>query len=141
MLKTYFLLNVAFFPGHNSQSVLLIAWYALLCRSAQTDVQHTLQVFIWPGEEMWCGFIDTNLKLLVCTNTMYKIMCIFTYTYSQNTTICQILSLSNKQHYVIYNYMFRPCKRAIFRLFTELSSRLHNRSLGGGRRDLFLHNY
>ena len=67
-------------------------------------------------------------------NTMYKIMYILTYTYSQNTTFCQIVSLCNKQHYVIYNnYMFRPCKRAIIRLFTETSIRLHNRSLGGGR--------
>ena len=62
---------------------------------------------------------------------------VFTYTYSQNTTICQIVSLCNKQHYIIYNYMFRPCKRAIIRLFTEPSSRLHNRSLGG--QDLVLH--
>ena len=34
--------------------------------------------------------------------------------------------------------MFRPCKRAIFRMFTEPSNRLHNTSLGG--RDLALHN-
>ena len=67
------------------------------------------------------------------SNTMYKIMCVFTYTYSQNTTICQIVLICNKQHYVVYNnYMFRPCKRAIIRLFTEPSSRLHNRSLGRG---------
>ena len=67
-------------------------------------------------------------------------MCVFTYTYIQNTTICQIVSLSNKQQYIIYNnYMFRPCKRTVIRLFTEPSSRLHNRSLGGGR-DLFLYN-
>ena len=33
----------------------------------------------------------------------------------KNTTICQIVSLCNKQHYVIYNYMFRPCKWAIIR--------------------------
>jgi len=26
---------------------------------------------------------------------MYKIMCVFTYTYSQNTTVCQIVSLCN----------------------------------------------
>ena len=50
-------------------------------------------------------------------NTIYKIMCVFTYTYSQYTTICQIVSLCNKQHYIIYNnYMFRPCKWAIIRL-------------------------
>ena len=53
-------------------------------------------------------------------------LCVFTYTYSQNTTICQIVLICNKQHYVIYNnYMFRPCKRAIIRLFTEPSSRLN----------------
>jgi len=59
---------------------------------------------------------------------MYKIMCVFTYTHSQNTTICHIVSLCNKQQYVIYNYMFRPCKRAIIRLFTEqnLKKRLYD---------------
>jgi len=32
---------------------------------------------------------------------------------------------------VIYNnYMFRPCNLAIIRLFTESSSRLHNKNLG-----------
>jgi len=49
--------------------------------------------------------------------------------------ISQIVSLYHKQHYVIYNnYMFRPCKRTIIRLFTETSNRIHNRNLGG--RDL-----
>ena len=47
----------------------------------------------------------------------------------KNTTICQIVSLCNKQHYVIYNnYMFRPCKWAIIRLFLEPVSWLYNRS-------------
>jgi len=32
----------------------------------------------------------------------YKIMCVFTYTYSQNTTICQIVSLCNILHSVAY---------------------------------------
>jgi len=54
--------------------------------------------------------------------------------------ISQIVSLYNKQHYVIYNnHIYRPCKRAIIRLFTEPLSRLHKRNLGG--RDLALYNY
>ena len=63
---------------------------------------------------------------------MYIIMCVFTYTCVKNTTICQIVSLCNKQHYVIYNnYRFQPCKRAIIRLFVEPVSRLYNRSWRG----------
>ena len=56
-------------------------------------------------------------------------LCVYSYIHTVKTQqISQILSLYNKQHYVIYNnYMFRPCKRAIIRLFTEPSSRLHNR--------------
>jgi len=77
--------------------------------------------------------LNAEPKKYLTSNTMYKIMCVFTYTYSQNTTICQIVLICNKQHYVIYNYVFRPCKRAIIRLFTEPSSRLHNTSLGGTR--------
>jgi len=38
---------------------------------------------------------------------------------SKNTTICQMISLCNMQHYVIYSYMFWPCKWAIIRLFVE----------------------
>jgi hypothetical protein len=49
------------------------------------------------------GWIVVNLIL---KNTMYIIMCLFTYTCSQNTTVCQMVSLCNMQHYVIYNYMF-----------------------------------
>ena len=30
-----------------------------------------------------------------------------------------MLSLRNKQNYVIYNYKFLPCKWAIIRLFVE----------------------
>ena len=43
-----------------------------------------------------------------------------------------MVSLCNMQHYVIYNYIFRPCKWAIIRLFVEPLSWLYNRSLGGG---------
>jgi hypothetical protein len=67
-------------------------------------------------------------------------LCVYSHKHAVKTQqISQIVSLYNKQHYVMYNnYMFRPCKRAIIRLFTEPSNRLHNRSLGG--RDLVLHN-
>jgi hypothetical protein len=75
------------------------------------------------------GWIVVNLIL---KNTMYIIMSIFTYTCSQNTTICQMVSLCNLQQYVIYNYIFRPCKWAIIRFFVELVSWLYSRSLGGG---------
>jgi hypothetical protein len=69
---------------------------------------------------------------------MYIIMCVFRYTCSQKHNKCQMVSLCKKQHYVIYtNYIFRPCKRAIIRLFTEPASRLHNRSLGGETRSHF----
>jgi hypothetical protein len=51
-------------------------------------------------------------------------------------TVCQIVSQCNIQHYVIYSYMFRPCKRAIIRLFLEPVIGLYNRSMGG--RDLVL---
>jgi hypothetical protein len=47
------------------------------------------------------------------------------------------VSLCNIQHYVIYSYMFRPCKRAIIRLFPEPVIGLYNSSMGG--RDLVLH--
>jgi len=40
-----------------------------------------------------------------------------------------MVSLRNNQHYVMYNYMFRPCKWAIIRLFVEPVSWLYNRSL------------
>jgi hypothetical protein len=77
-----------------------------------------------------------------------KIQCIKLCVYShihvhivKTQQISKIISLYNKQHYVIYNYMFRPCKRAIIRLFTEPSSRLHKRNLGGrGGGDRALHN-
>ena len=52
----------------------------------------------------------------------------------KNTTICQMESLCNMQHYVIYNYVFRLCKWAIIRLFVEPVRWLYNRSFGGGER-------
>jgi len=61
-------------------------------------------------------------------------MCVFTYTCSQSTTIFQMVSLCNMQQYVIYNYMFRPRKWAIIRVFVEPVSWLYNRSLGGWTR-------
>jgi hypothetical protein len=66
-------------------------------------------------------------------------MCIYFYIRAVKTqaTICQIVSLCNIQEYVTYNYMFRPCKRAIIRLFLEPVTGLYNRSMGG--RDLVLH--
>jgi len=36
-----------------------------------------------------------------------------------------MVSLCNMQHYVLYNYMFLPCKRAIIRLFVEPVSCLY----------------
>jgi hypothetical protein len=33
----------------------------------------------------------------------------------KNTSVCQMLSLCNMHHYIIYNYTFRPCKWAIIR--------------------------
>ena len=64
-------------------------------------------------------------------NTMY-ILCIYWHIHTvKNTTIYQMVSLCNMQHYVIYNHMFRPCKWAIIRLFVEPVSWLYNRSLGG----------
>ena len=42
-----------------------------------------------------------------------------------------MVSLRNVQHYVIYNYLFRPCKWAIIRLFVEPVIWLYNRGFGG----------
>jgi hypothetical protein len=55
-------------------------------------------------------------------------MCIYCHIRAVKTqqTICQIASLCNIQHYVIYNYMFRPCKKAIIRLFLEPVIGLYN---------------
>jgi len=49
----------------------------------------------------------------------------------KNTTVCQMVSLCNMQHNVIYNCMFWPYKRAIVRLFVEPVRWLYNGSLGG----------
>ena len=74
-------------------------------------------------------FYRTNLY-----NTMYIIV-LYTHIHAvKNTTICQMVSLCNIQHYVIYNYMFRPCKWAIIRLFVEPVSWIYNRNLEGGTR-------
>jgi hypothetical protein len=69
----------------------------------------------------------------------YSKMCTYFHICAVKTqqTICQIVSLCIIQQYVIYNYMFRPCKRAIMRLFLEPVIGLYNRSAGG--RDLVLH--
>jgi hypothetical protein len=74
-----------------------------------------------------------NLKVCHPPCVESKIQCIKLCVYSHIHTVRtqkmnQIVSLYNKQHYVIYNYMFRPCKRTIIRLFTEPSSRLYNRT-------------
>jgi hypothetical protein len=49
----------------------------------------------------------------------------------KNTVICQMVSLCNVQHNVIYNYTFRPCKWVIIRLFVEPVRWLYNSSWGG----------
>ena len=79
-------------------------------------------------------------SLKVCHPRCVKsiIQCVQLFVYShlhavKNKTIRQMVSLRNMQHYVIYNYMFRPCKWAISRLFVEPVSWLYNRSLGEGR--------
>jgi len=42
------------------------------------------------------------------------ILCVYLHIHAvKNTTICQMVALCNMQHYVVYNYMFRPCKLAI----------------------------
>jgi hypothetical protein len=66
-------------------------------------------------------------------------MCIYFHIRAVKTqqTICHIVSLCNTQDYVMYNYLFRPCKRAIIVLFLEPVIGLYNRSMGG--RDLVLH--
>jgi hypothetical protein len=69
----------------------------------------------------------------------YSKMCICFHIRAVKTqqTICQLVSLCIIQHYVIYIYMFRPCKRAIIRLFLEPVIGLYKRSMVG--RDLVLH--
>jgi hypothetical protein len=63
----------------------------------------------------------------------------YLYIHVVKNTIYQMVSLCNMHHKVIYNYTFRPCKRAIIRLFVEAVRWLYNRSLGEGGRDLVLH--
>ena len=58
-------------------------------------------------------------------------MCIYLHIHAvKNTTICQMVSLCNMHHNVIYD-MFRPCMWAIIRLFVVSAWWLYNRSLGG----------
>jgi hypothetical protein len=68
-------------------------------------------------------FKDFNLKVCHprCVKLIQHKLYIYFHTRAVKTqqTICQIVSLCNIQQCVIYNYMFRPCKRAIFRLFLE----------------------
>jgi hypothetical protein len=66
----------------------------------------------------------------------YSKICIYFHICAVKTqqTICQIVSLCIIQHYVIYNCMFRPCKRAIIKLFLEPVIGLYNRSMEGGTR-------
>jgi len=53
-----------------------------------------------------------NSKVKIC------LLCIYLHIHAvKNTTICQMVSLCNMQHYVMYSYMFRPCKWVIIRLF------------------------
>jgi len=48
------------------------------------------------------------------------IICIYLHIHAaKNTTICQTVSLCNMHRNVIHNYMFRPYKWAIIRLFIE----------------------
>jgi len=61
-----------------------------------------------------------------------RIMCIYLHIYAVKNTIGQMLSLCNMQHCVIYNYMFRPCKWAIIRVFVEPVRWLNNRSFFWG---------
>jgi len=81
-----------------------------------------------------------NVNLEVCHPCCVKwimqcIMCIYLHTHAvKNTTICQMVSLCNMRQNVIYNYMFRPCKWTIIRLFVEPVRWLYSRSLVGGTR-------
>jgi hypothetical protein len=101
-----------------------------------------LNYLFWPlllYFEAWdLRYVPRVLILKSNNNTMY-ILCVHLHIHAlKDTTICQMLSLYNMQHYVIYNYMFRPCKWTIIRLFVEHVSSLYHRSLEGGR-DLVLH--
>jgi hypothetical protein len=77
-------------------------------------------------------------KLKLCQVDTAK--CVYTFIQcSQNTTNNMSVSLCNIQQYVIYNYMFRPCKRAIIRLVLEPAIGLYNSSMGGTRSCLTLY--
>jgi hypothetical protein len=66
-------------------------------------------------------------------------MCIYFHIHAVKTqqTICQVVSLCYIQQYVINNYMFRPCRRDIIRLFLEPVIGVYNRNMGG--QDFVLH--
>ena len=49
-----------------------------------------------------------------------------------------MVSLRNMQQYVIYNYMFRPCKCAIIRLFVEPTNNLMMAHLQGRNMQLYI---
>jgi hypothetical protein len=52
-----------------------------------------------------------------------------------------MVSLCNMQHCVIYNYMFRPRKWAIIRLFVEPVGLQYNRSLGEDEISSYIKSY
>ena len=94
--------------------------------NSQPSLTHSVRTagLITEGEQN--NFTEYIVRFLSCVIHAVK-----------NTTICQMVSLLNIQHYVIYNYMFRPGKLAINRLFIEPVISLYKRGLGG--RDLVLH--
>ena len=85
---------------------------------------------VWWGEgKSW--YFDLKVRHPRCVESKMQCikLCVYSHIHTVKTQqICQIVLLYNKQHYVTYNYMFRPCKRAIIRLLTEPSSRLHKNS-------------
>jgi hypothetical protein len=53
---------------------------------------------------------------------LYSINCVYTLnirSVKTQQTVCEVVSQCNIHQYVQNNYMFRPCKRAIIRLFLE----------------------
>jgi hypothetical protein len=70
----------------------------------------------------------------------YRINCVYTFNIravKTQQTICEVVSQCNIQQYVKYNYMFRPCKRAIIRLFLEPVIRHIQWEYGGTRSRLY----
>jgi hypothetical protein len=69
------------------------------------------------------------------------INCVYTlniHSVKTQQTACEVVSQCNIQQYVQNNYMFRPCKRDIIRLFLEPVIR-HIQWEHGGGRDFILH--